>query len=109
MCFVCPRRVTGADVRTRFEWRQAPDGEHIYGPGAPDGSLAEATGPLLRVCHHKCYFAWQKQQQLAAAKAADPPSRPAQDSDWRHQEIVDVEDLLGHEGDGDHRGAGAPG
>lgn len=86
-----------------------PQPVRIYGNGAPDGTLREAKGQLVLLSHHKCYHAWKKQQELIAARAADAPTQPVPEQDWRHQEVHDVEDLVGNEGHGDHRGAGAPG
>lgn len=109
ICFKCFRPIRGADVARRYEWRKDPDGYlRVYGEGALDGKLKDAKGQLVRVSHNKCYHAWKKQLDLAAAKAADPEAQPRPESDWRHQEVIDVEDLQG-EGHGDHRGAGAAG
>jgi hypothetical protein len=108
ICFFCHKPLRTADMAHRYEWRVWPAarGEiRIYGDGAPDGKLADARGRIVKVLHGKCYHADKKQQELAEAKAADPESQPREDTDWRHQEIVEVGDLAG-EGHRDNRGAG---
>jgi hypothetical protein len=103
ICFFCHRRITGAEVAHRVEWRRirATDWDEsiiaVFGEDAPDGTLREARGQLLKVSHHKCYHAGKKRQELLAARAADPEAQPARETDWRHQEVIGVEDL-GSEG-----------
>lgn len=103
----CHRPLTKADMRRRIEYRQAPAGAKVkyfvFGEGMPDGNIDEATGPLAMTFHHKCHFAYQRRQQLIAAKAADPPAQQPV-TDWREQETADVEELVG-EGNGGNRGA----
>jgi hypothetical protein len=106
ICFFCHRAVTGKDVALRYEWRGTVNGRAVYGKG--ELPLSEAHGRLLKVSHNKCYHASKKQAELASARAADPSAQPQPEQDWRHQEIVDVEDLQGAD-NGDHRGAGASG
>ena len=108
ICFFCHRPVRGADVVHRCEWRYQPgageDGQagrtvRIYGDGAPDGKLKDAKGQLARLSHGKCYHAFKKQEELRAARAADPSSHPRQETDWRDQTVLDVEELTpDHEG-----------
>jgi hypothetical protein len=107
ICFFCHKPLRAADMAHRYEWRTGPWTRdiRIYGDGAPNGKLADATGRILKVFHGKCYHAAKKQQDLADARAADPEFQSPQDTDWRHQEIVELEDLAG-EGHGGNRGAG---
>lgn len=96
VCFFCYKPIRGADLAHRYEWRRQPDGSvKVYGEDAPDGKLASAQGRLVKASHGKCYHAAKKQEELTAARAADPESQPREDTDWRHQEIVDLEDLAG--------------
>jgi hypothetical protein len=105
ICFFCHKRISGADVPRRIEWRRSPLGEvKVYGDGAPDGKLSVAAGTLVRLSHSKCFHAFTKQQELAAARAADPEAQPRPEQDWRQQTVLDVEELAGNEGDRDHRG-----
>lgn len=108
ICFFCHRAITGKDIAQRYEWRTGPltRDVRVYGKGLLP--LGEARGRIMKVSHNKCYHACLKQEQLAEARAADPSAQPHPDQDWRHQETIDVGDLTG-EGDGDYRGAGAPG
>jgi hypothetical protein len=106
VCFFCHRPILGYDVAGRYEWRVMPEGSYegevaIYGKGA--APLKYAQGRLVRLSHGKCYHAWKKQGELAAARSADPSSQPRPESDWRPQDVLDVEDLKpDHEGNGDH-------
>lgn len=104
ICFFCHRRISGADMQARYEWRIQGGEVIVYGKG--EGDLKYATGRLVKVCHNKCYHADKKRNELAAAKAADPSAQSRPDTDWRHQETIDVGELV--EGNGDDRGAGAP-
>jgi hypothetical protein len=110
ICFYCHRPIRGAELADRYEWRRGGvvGDTTIYGKG--ELPLKQARGQLTRLSHGKCYHAWKKQGELADARDADPSSQPRPETDWRHQEVCDVEDLKpGYEGDRDHRGAGAPG
>jgi hypothetical protein len=110
ICFFCHRPVRGADVPARYEWRTGPVTRDVRVYGKGELPLAEARGQLVKLSHGKCYHAHKKQLELQAARAADPSSQPRPDTDWRDQDVLDVEELTGsHEGNGDHRGAGAPG
>ncbi len=109
ICFFCHRPIRGSELLRRCEWR-CQDGQiahtKVFGDGAPDGKLREAKGQLVKLTHGKCFHAWKKQLELAEAKAADPSSQPRPDTDWRPQDVIDVEDLIpGHESDTDNRGA----
>lgn len=95
ICFFCHRPIRGADVAKRYEWRNFNGKVFIYGQGAPDGPLSKAFGQLVKLSHNKCYHADKKQQELVAARAADPSAQPGPGQDWRHQEVLDVEDLKG--------------
>jgi hypothetical protein len=99
ICFFCHRPIRGADVAGRYEWRRTlAAGTRIYGKG--EHSLREANGQLVRLSHGRCYHAWRKQEQLAVARDADPSSQSRQETDWREQSVVDVEEL--REGNGDN-------
>lgn len=89
-CFRCRRDITGNDYATRIEVRAGL----VFGKGMRDGFLSQATGPLDKVFHRKCWFAWARQQKLQAAKG-DAPERRV--TDWRDQEVHDLEDFV--EGD----------
>jgi hypothetical protein len=114
----CRRPISRAEEGKRAEWHRVGGEELVFGEGMPDGTLAEASGPLIKTSHGKCYFAQHHRGQLEsgaiawrqvldAARSEDPA--PAREHvDWRDQEAHDVEELTG-EGNGDHRGAGAPG
>jgi hypothetical protein len=108
ICFFCFRAIIGNDLHHRAEWRRTEGEVRVYGEDAPDGPLSAATGPLWRVSHKKCFHAEKKRLELLAAREADPGVQPAEVADWRHQEVVGVEELAGegHRGD---RGAGAAG
>jgi hypothetical protein len=98
ICFVCYRVVRpGSDWAARYEWRRPVSGDispdFVYGKG--ERPLAQAQGLLVKVSHNKCYHAYKKQLELAAAKAADPSAQPGPDQDWRHQETIDVGELTG--------------
>jgi hypothetical protein len=109
ICFFCTRVIRGADLNHRAEWRRADDGTvKVYGEDAPDGPLTKAQGRLVKVCHKKCFHAECKRLELLAAKAADPEGQPPAESDWRHQDVVDVEERAG-EGHRDSGGAVPPG
>lgn len=98
ICFFCLRRITGNDVAHRHEWRRQPDGTVlVYGEDAPL-PLSAAAGQLTRLSHKKCYHADKKRRELAAARDADASAHLAVDSDWRHQDVVEVGELAG-EGD----------
>ena len=104
ICFFCLRRITGSDVYHRHEWRRQEDGSvNVYGEdsGRP---LRDAVGQLVKLSHKKCYHADKKQQELKAARDADASAQLPGDSDWRHQEVVEVGELSG-EGDRGDRGA----
>ncbi len=107
ICFFCHRPIRGVELQDRYEWRLSPDRPGraaVYGKG--ELPLGKAYGRLLKLSHGKCFHAFRKQEQLAAAKAADPSSQLRPDSDWRDQDVREVEELTqGHEGDGDNRGA----
>lgn len=95
ICFFCHRAITGKDLGQRYEWRryQVGDGMKVFIHGKGELPLNPAPGRLVKVSHNKCYHAFLKQEQLAAARAADPSAQPQPEQDWRHQEAVDVEDL----------------
>jgi hypothetical protein len=108
ICFFCHKVISRADMAHRYEWHSTISGVMAFGQGAEGGALASVVAlstPLVKVSHGKCYHAVKKQQELADARAADPEFQPPQDTDWRHQEIVELEDLAG-EGHGGNRGAG---
>jgi hypothetical protein len=110
ICFVCFKPITGQDIAHRHEWRrQAPDGlVRVFGEDAPDGKLREARGALVKLSHRKCFHADKKRRELEEARSADPSAQPRGETDWRHQDVVEVGELAG-EGDGGHRGTGAAG
>ena len=111
ICFYCFRPIRGAELAHRVEWRRAGADVTLFGEGQPGGPLGTAQGMLLKVAHHKCFHADKKQRELAAARgaeqAADAAVQPREDTDWRHQEVMDVGDLI--EGDRDRGGAGPAG
>lgn len=94
-CFFCTRNISaGKDYQRRVEWRRRPGFEaQVFGEvqGA-DGKLSEATGPLWKVSHNKCYYADKKRRELQSAREADPAAHQ-RETDYREQEVVDVEDL----------------
>lgn len=108
ICFVCSRPIRGTDLNHRAEWRRDGDVVKAYGEDAPDGPLSSASGRLLKVSHKKCFHAEKKRLELLEAKTADAGSQLPEESDWRHQETVEVEELTG-EGHRANRGAGAAG
>jgi hypothetical protein len=59
---VCRQQIRrGAEEQKRVEYRRQPDGTvKIFGYQMPDGSLSEATGPLVKVIHSKHYWAGLK-------------------------------------------------
>jgi hypothetical protein len=91
-CFTCRRDITGADLKRRVEEHDAGGQVLVFGDGMPDGNLAEAAGPLLRVRHHKCYYASVKHEQIRAARAGEG-SGTEETADWRDQETLAVEEL----------------
>lgn len=109
ICFFCHRPIRGADVADRYEWRTQPDSGLLFIFGKGELPLRQARGQLVKLSHGKCYHAFKKQEQLAAARSADPSEQPRSDTDWREQETHDVEELRQRdEGNGSDRGAGAP-
>lgn len=101
ICFFCHRPIRGAELNDRYEWRN--DGGVIKVFGKSGLPLKAAHGQLQKLSHGKCYHAFKKQEQLAAAKAADPSVQPVTETDWRDQTVVDVEELSpGDEGDRDN-------
>jgi hypothetical protein len=107
ICFFCLKAIKGSELARRVEWRKMWDADAgssvvgVYGDiqGA-DGKLKDARGPLTRVSHNKCYYASKSREQILTAKRDDPSVQPREPSDWRPQEAVDVEDLTGHDGNG---------
>jgi hypothetical protein len=97
ICFFCHRPIRGSELGDRYEWRSGiiTRDIRVYGKGLLP--LREATGPLLKACHNKCYHACLKQEQLADARAADPSAQPGPEQDWRHQDVMEVGEL--REGD----------
>jgi hypothetical protein len=93
-CFTCRKGITGADLKRRVEEHDVDGRVLVFGDGMPDGNLSEATGPLVRVRHHKCYYASVKHAQIQAARAAEGASLPFS-ADWRDQETLAVEELTG--------------
>jgi hypothetical protein len=75
-----------------------------FGPGMEAGTVAQATGPLVRVYHGVCYWRLVKRERLLAARVADPSGQTSH-AGWRERETCDVEDLRGELG----RGAGGAG
>ena len=63
ICFFCHKPITGAEAKRRLEWRTGPVTRdvRVYGDGAPNGKLGDATGRLLKAAHHKCFHASKKQ------------------------------------------------
>lgn len=104
ICFFCVRVIRGADVSHRVQWHRVGGVVKVYGEDAPDGPLSAAQGPLWRVSHKKCFHAEKKRLELLEARAADPAVQPLTEHDWRHQEVMNVEELAG-EGHGDSGGA----
>jgi hypothetical protein len=99
-CASCLRQINrGAEEAKRVEARLADEMTVLFGVGMPGGVLDKATGELLWAKHSKCYWIDEKREKRQeikdAERAADPGYRPRPDSDWRHQDVADVEELLG--------------
>ena len=60
-CYPCHRNIKpGLEWKKHVEERLV-DGEPVlFGEGQPGGTLEQATGPLLRAWHSKCFHAARK-------------------------------------------------
>lgn len=111
----CRRTIGRAELGKRAEVHRVAGEERVYGEGMPDGSLAEAGGPLVRVYHGKCWFAQHHRTQLSSGAIAwrqvlddaGPPVR-RESADWRGQEACDVEELRGVVGRADRGDRASP-
>lgn len=67
-CGVCRRDIRrGAEEQKRVEYHRQADGTvKVFGYQMPDGPLAAATGPLVKVIHSKHYWAAVKDQARQA-------------------------------------------
>lgn len=95
ICFFCHKPIRGTEVPNRYEWRRQGEDILTYGNSVPGRPLRAARGQLVKLAHNKCFHAEKKQRELAEARAADPSAQPRPDTDWRHQDVMDVEDLKG--------------
>jgi hypothetical protein len=93
------RKTIVARAADHIEVRQADEVEKVFGKDAPDGTLEQATGPLVRAYHHRCFMAWRRRERLRESRAADPSSQSGRVRDWHDQEVVEVGGL--HNGLGD--------
>lgn len=71
----CRRPIGRGEMDKRVEWHQLGGQIRIFGQGAPDGPLAAADGPLVKVAHGKCYFADLKRRTRGLPSLADPPAQ----------------------------------
>jgi hypothetical protein len=99
-CASCLRPINrGAEEAKRAEAHLVDGVVVVFGVNMPGGPLEKATGELLWAKHSKCYWIDEKREKRQEAKqeerAADPGYRPRPDSDWRSQQVADVEELLG--------------
>jgi hypothetical protein len=84
------RKNIPARAADRIEVRLVDGEEKAFGKDAPDGTLEQATGSLVRAYHHRCFMAWRRRERLRAARAADPSSHSGRVRDWHDQEVAEV-------------------
>jgi hypothetical protein len=81
-CAVCKRQIRrGVEEQKRVEYRQGFGGKvNIYGYQMPDGTLAEAHGPLIKVIHSVHYWAEVKAERRGGPHAGGAITALEQDS-----------------------------
>jgi hypothetical protein len=80
-CAVCKRQIRrGVEEQKRVEYRMVDGETRIFGYQMPDGPLAEAHGPLVKVIHSVHYWAEVKAARRGGPHAGGAISAQEQDS-----------------------------